>query len=67
MRTEKLYHECEHYRKQLQEAHNVAMFQQTLSVSPPRLGVSSPRAQPPQIPTKPPALTQGQRLQGEND
>ena len=34
---EKLQRDVSHYQKQLQEAHNVAMFQQTLSVSPPRL------------------------------
>lgn len=65
--AEKLQREVEHYKKQLQEAHNVAMFQQTLSVSPPRIGIgtSPQRPQPPQLPVKPPSLAQGQsRLQG---
>ena len=64
---EKLQREVDHYKKQLQEAHNVAMFQQTLSVSPPRIGIASQqsRVQPPQLPAKPPSLGQPQpRLQG---
>ena len=39
---DKLQRDVCHYQKQLQEAHNVAMFQQALSVSPPRLGSGSP-------------------------
>ncbi|KAF2356841.1 Cortactin-binding protein-2 N-terminal [Trinorchestia longiramus] len=35
--VEKLQRDVGHYQKQLQEAHNVAMFQQQLSVSPPQL------------------------------
>ncbi|XP_063612457.1 cortactin-binding protein 2-like [Penaeus indicus] len=56
---EKLQHEVDHYKKQLQEAHNVAMFQQTLSVSPPRIGIAT-RPSPPQLPAKPATLTQTQ-------
>ena len=56
---EKLQRDVDHYKKQLQEAHNVAMFQQTLSVSPPRIGIAT-RPSPPQLPAKPAALTQPQ-------
>ncbi|XP_068201010.1 cortactin-binding protein 2-like isoform X3 [Palaemon carinicauda] len=56
---EKLQRDVDHYKKQLQEAHNVAMFQQTLSVSPPRIGIAT-RPAPPQLPAKPAALTQPQ-------
>ncbi|XP_045624047.2 LOW QUALITY PROTEIN: cortactin-binding protein 2 [Procambarus clarkii] len=56
---EKQQREVDHYKKQLQEAHNVAMFQQTLSVSPPRIGIAT-RPAPPQLPAKPATLTQPQ-------
>ncbi|KAK7016427.1 hypothetical protein SK128_021084 [Halocaridina rubra] len=56
---EKLQRDVDHYKKQLQEAHNVAMFQQTLSVSPPRIGIAT-RPAPPQLPAKPATLTQPQ-------
>lgn len=56
---EKLQRDVDHYKKQLQEAHNVAMFQQTLSVSPPRIGIAA-RPAPPQLPAKPATLTQPQ-------
>uniref|UniRef100_A0A6A7G3X3 CTTNBP2 N-terminal-like protein n=1 Tax=Hirondellea gigas TaxID=1518452 RepID=A0A6A7G3X3_9CRUS len=39
--VEKLQRDVSHYQKQLQEAHNVAMFQQTLSVSSSRLPSSA--------------------------
>ncbi|XP_063841624.1 cortactin-binding protein 2-like isoform X3 [Scylla paramamosain] len=61
---EKQQREVDHYKKQLQEAHNVAMFQQTLSVSPPRIGIAT-RPAPPQLPAKPATLTQPQpRMSG---
>lgn len=63
---EKQQREVDHYKKQLQEAHNVAMFQQTLSVSPPRIGIAT-RPAPPQLPAKPATLTQPQpRMPGES-
>ncbi|XP_018021621.1 CTTNBP2 N-terminal-like protein isoform X2 [Hyalella azteca] len=58
--VEKLQRDVAHYQKQLQEAHNVAMFQQQqqqLSVSPPRL-VGPPAAALHSLPcSTPPALT----------